>query len=431
MALSLCHCTMKPHGVDPAAQQTPSGEAESTETAPSGADTQIGYSEAPRKAMPADKIDTIGDEMGKTLAEALKTHRDSKAWVAQAQIIWPELKAVWQAYAKPLQKDALLAADPEAALVYEFMFGNQDRIYSTLGKLGRAICWGRLDRVWYAMRDFKDRSDMMGWGKCPIDGRSYVADKATVRCPSHGICLTYPDRVCRPNVDKLYQQLVQGEFSHKHYQRLAKYLESDKITSPSPGDRVLDVGCGVGCYTWALHGKVGERGTVTAMDSEDEVLEFVNFVKEQKQCDNMSVLKSNDADPQVRPDSFDAIYMIDIFNSLAGLELLNTNQTTPRTEAYLRKIVNSLTAAGKLVIVDFQPPLPEPHLPAPVTCQYLQNFGLNVVDLRDISENGDGMYILTMSKTRPGSVDGLDASQGNTGNNGENGVNAPVPKQEN
>ncbi len=349
-------------------------------------------------ALPEDKIEAVSDQLGREIARSLQKQPISAELLSWAEAMWPKVAPVWRAYAEKGQTTEL-QSDPELSLVFEFFFGSPESERETLQYMGQELCWGRLDRVWFAIAQRPCADNMVSWGKCPLMGLPYMANAQGVSCPHHGITLTYPHHLARPSVNELYRQLLEGQFTHDNVDNMDVPILGNQMSAIRSGETVLDLGCGVGNYTWTMCQAVGPQGKVLASDIDSDVLKFVDFVKEKRQAENVTTLHVSPIDPGVEANSLDRVFMIDVFNDFAGLEFLEEGQLNARTEQYLRLLVAGIKNGGHLVIVDRQPSPESPHIPAPTVADLLAAFGMRAVDLQDAVLSDESMYILTLERS--------------------------------
>ncbi|KAF8552760.1 S-adenosyl-L-methionine-dependent methyltransferase [Imleria badia] len=90
------------------------------------------------------------------------------------------------------------------------------------------------------------------------------------------------------------QQQVQGAYSADDYVQTASFVFSDAYTAPilswlnaSPGDRIIDLGCGSGELTVKIQNAVGAEGVVLGVDHSDDMIAKAteNGVKRTLVCD--------------------------------------------------------------------------------------------------------------------------------------------------
>lgn len=351
-----------------------------------------------RMNLQGEELEQTCDALSAQIADIIKTRNfTSTEWTPNAERMFPKMKLVWRMFNHTATPEEI-AADPESELVYKYLLSSDDRIQYTLQVIASFVCWGRLDRVWFAIFDKPSNDTMVDWGKCPLVGLPYVADASQVSCPQHGISFTFPDHTARPQIDQLMLQFISGDFTAKRRHSLDGVLLKDKVSAVQMGEVVADIGCGVGSYTVSIAEGVGQHGQVFATDINDDVLNFVDYVSKEKNLPNITTYKVSSVDPGLRAASLDRAFMIDVFNSIAGEDLLAQRQLSTRSEKYLKKVCEALKPGGKLVLVEGQPDLNNPHVPAPVASNCLSGFGLQEVEWHEFKALGNPLYVLTMQK---------------------------------
>ncbi len=81
------------------------------------------------------------------------------------------------------------------------------------------------------------------------------------------------------------------------------------------GDTLLDFGCGTGTYTIPAANVVGENGEVTAIDSDENVLDFLKNKAKTCGLTNIKVIQSSiDYSLPFKDETFDIILLYDIIH---------------------------------------------------------------------------------------------------------------------
>lgn len=116
------------------------------------------------------------------------------------------------------------------------------------------------------------------------------------------------------------------------YKMLSKFI--------TPGDTVLDIGCGMGYFTVPMAEMVGEKGKVFAVDLQSKMLEMVKIRAEKKHVQERIVMY------QAKPESLDLKVQADF--ALAFWMI----HEVPDRERLLAEIFSALKDAGELLIVE-------------------------------------------------------------------------------
>lgn len=103
--------------------------------------------------------------------------------------------------------------------------------------------------------------------------------------------------------------LVDHDSAFQRY-RVAKVLE---IHTPGPSDRVADLGCGWGTFTFALAGRVDE---VVGIDFSERSIEICQRQLDHRPHESVRFLRADAGDTGLDPGSFDVVLAADLFEHL-------------------------------------------------------------------------------------------------------------------
>jgi len=127
------------------------------------------------------------------------------------------------------------------------------------------------------------------------------------------------------------------------------------LARPRPGDRVLDLACGVGDPAFALAETVGPEGRVLGLDFSPEMAEAARAWAEQPRVANVGFRAiTSELDPDVEPESFD------IATCRLGLMFM------PDPVAALRALRAALKRGGRVVVSTWGPPERTPNFRLPM-----------------------------------------------------------------
>src|SRR5215510_14865441 len=115
-----------------------------------------------------------------------------------------------------------------------------------------------------------------------------------------------------------------------------------------PGQRVADIGCGRGYFTFRLAARVGVEGRVYAVDIDEEAINRVRQRMESEKLDQVEPVLSESADPRL-PNDLDAVLIVDSYH-----EFREYDQT-------LQAVFRALKPGGRFVIIDGEAPLGRPR----------------------------------------------------------------------
>jgi ubiquinone/menaquinone biosynthesis C-methylase UbiE len=150
------------------------------------------------------------------------------------------------------------------------------------------------------------------------------------------------------------QQAQQRRDPQEYIKRLeaehrVKDLQIDRVVETlkiSSGQKVADLGSGSGLFTRPISRKVGEKGTVFAIDIDPELLKHIEKTAEKPT--NIRTVLAAEADPKL-PERVDLIVIIDTLHHIRN------------RETYLKNLRNYLQPSGRIAIIDFSNTWPADH----------------------------------------------------------------------
>lgn len=311
---------------------------------------------------------------------------------------WPDMAGLLDLYVAKCKQAPVKPRNIEEEIVYRFFFSDEKTSRQSLKMFGRSLCLTRMDEVWPHLRPDPKNIPMPVFGKCPVSGLHYRASSEQLTCPNHGTQMSFPHRTVTNCPPEVYSQLLQGYYNHNRTHRLDAIIIDDRVAGTKAGEKVVDVGCGVGCYTGAMAQAAGSTGQVLALDIDNSVLEFVAFAAKYKGQTNIVTVPSERYEPKLEASSVDRMYIIDVLNVIIGVELDVQGKATQRNIEYLRKLVNTIKPGGHLVIVDFAPSDNRPHVSQQQATTLFASMGLELEQGRSLMVADSPMYVLTFKK---------------------------------
>lgn len=164
------------------------------------------------------------------------------------------------------------------------------------------------------------------------------------------------------NKDKAYEWFVKAvetgglrSFRKSYFERYIAMLEHkdrDAYQKPGqimaalalrPGERVADIGAGSGYFTIRIAKSVGEKGTVWAVDIEQEMLDYIERRLKEEKLQNVKRKKVPPDDPQLPQGCVDTILLVHTYAYIQN-----------RTE-YAKKLRVALAPGGRVVIIEYMP----------------------------------------------------------------------------
>lgn len=119
----------------------------------------------------------------------------------------------------------------------------------------------------------------------------------------------------------------------------ARMLESLHVT---PGQTVVDFGCGNGYHTLKLAQQLGPTGRVLAVDIQPEMLRLLEARLEAEGIKNVEPILAGPYDPALPTAQVDLILMVDVYHELSY------------PEEILSSLRQSLRPKGRVVLVEFR-----------------------------------------------------------------------------
>lgn len=108
-----------------------------------------------------------------------------------------------------------------------------------------------------------------------------------------------------------------------------------------PTDVVADIGAGTGYFSFRISPLVSQ-GKVWAVDIQPEMLDILNFLKQENQAENVEPVLGSETEPHLPPDSIDLAFMVDAYHEFAY----------PRE--MMQAIATALKPGGRAVLVEYR-----------------------------------------------------------------------------
>jgi ubiquinone/menaquinone biosynthesis C-methylase UbiE len=108
-----------------------------------------------------------------------------------------------------------------------------------------------------------------------------------------------------------------------------------------PSDVVADLGAGTGFFSFRLSSLVPE-GKVLAVDIQPEMLDIINFLKQEDQIDNVEPVLGSATNPNLPPGGVDLVLMVDAYHEFEyPYEMMEA-------------VVRSLKPNGRVVLAEYR-----------------------------------------------------------------------------
>ncbi|MDJ0600902.1 MAG: class I SAM-dependent methyltransferase [Crocosphaera sp.] len=183
-----------------------------------------------------------------------------------------------------------------------------------------------------------------------IGGQSFTYDGSLIPEKSSNDYYQYHKLHSRDGIGKFYlgreiaKVMGHKEFlwlerpSREQQENPAKLLET---LNPKPTDIIADIGAGSGYFSFRLASLVPD-GKVLAVDIQSEMLEIINFLKEENQVNNIETILGTIRDPNLPKDSVDTVLMVDAYHEFEY----------PRE--MMKNIVTALKPGGQVVLAEYR-----------------------------------------------------------------------------
>lgn len=108
-----------------------------------------------------------------------------------------------------------------------------------------------------------------------------------------------------------------------------------------PTDVVADIGAGSGYMTFLIAPLV-PQGKVLAVDIQPEMLDIIEYLKSERQIENVKTILSTTTNPNLPPESVDLVLMVDAYHEFAYPQEMLTG------------IVQGLKPQGRVALVEYR-----------------------------------------------------------------------------
>ncbi len=115
----------------------------------------------------------------------------------------------------------------------------------------------------------------------------------------------------------------------------------------APGMTVADIGAGTGYHSWRMAQRVGESGTVYAVDIQPEMIELLQRQMKRRGVTNVKPVLGTETDPKLPEAGLDLALMVDVYHEFEY------------PHEMLAAIVRALKPGGRVVFVEYKAEDPE------------------------------------------------------------------------
>jgi ubiquinone/menaquinone biosynthesis C-methylase UbiE len=118
-----------------------------------------------------------------------------------------------------------------------------------------------------------------------------------------------------------------------------KAIEALKL---KPGEVVADIGAGTGYYSWRMAQKVGDKGTIYAVEIQQEMIDLIHTNMAKRKVTNVKTVLGDIKDPKLPKAAVDTVLMVDVYHEF------------DHPYEMMEKICDSLKPGGRVVFVEFR-----------------------------------------------------------------------------
>jgi ubiquinone/menaquinone biosynthesis C-methylase UbiE len=160
-----------------------------------------------------------------------------------------------------------------------------------------------------------------------------------------------------PNVGRIRRTFLEDFILFNNPKR-PQWEQTDRILSLldlKKGERIADIGCGPGFFSFRFARLVGETGKVYALDIKQEHLDFMNEYMQREGISNVTTVRSKEDDLCLK-EPVDAAFLCSLYHIIYGVA------PEPSRQNFIHSLKQALKPQGRLIIVD-NGPVEDPHLP--------------------------------------------------------------------
>ena len=113
-----------------------------------------------------------------------------------------------------------------------------------------------------------------------------------------------------------------------------------------PGERIADLGCGGGAFTYQFSKRVGKKGKVYATEINKDAMKYLDELRTNYNIKNISTLVTKMNDCKLRENCVDKVFMCSMYHAvyITDIEFVK--------DAFIASIKKGLRPGGELIIVD-------------------------------------------------------------------------------
>src|SRR4051794_19285384 len=165
-----------------------------------------------------------------------------------------------------------------------------------------------------------------------------------------------------------------------------------KALKLKPGDAVADIGAGTGYYTRRMAKLVGDKGTIYAVDIQQEMLDLLTNKMAELKIHNVKPILGTISNPNLPASAIDLVLMVDVYHEF------------DHPYEMAQAICESLKPGGRLVFVEFRgedPQVPIKPVHKMTEAQVRKEMAVQPLEWVETSEVLPRQHIIVFRKKSP------------------------------
>ena len=156
-----------------------------------------------------------------------------------------------------------------------------------------------------------------------------------------------------PTLNEWNEYLIFNNQYRKLWERTDELLEKINIR---PGERIADIGCGGGYFSWQFSKLVGDSGKVYATEINKDALNYLDTFIQEYGVKNIETVVTRMNDAGLPANSVDTVFMCSMYHAvyITNIEFVKDH--------FIDTVKKALRKDGRVIIVDND--IPEPGIPS-------------------------------------------------------------------
>ena len=178
-------------------------------------------------------------------------------------------------------------------------------------------------------------------------------------------------------INQLNEYIIFNNPNRKEWEKTDEMCEFFDIKE---GEKVADIGCGSGYFTWYFSQKVGDKGKVYATELNKNAIQYVDDFIEANNIKNVKTIVTRMNKSGLDNNSVDTIFMCSMYHAayITDIEFVK--------DSFIDTLHKALKPGGRIIVVDNNvtaPGIPSyygPGISPELLIQQLKYYGFNLVD---------------------------------------------------